>query len=336
MAAITAAELVWRLPAVVNDTTTNGGRMTGTAITTAAKNNIFPDVSQAERAAGSTKYRKVFIHVSNDDETDLQQPKVFVETQTPGDDSVAIFAGTQRDTDATKNNTDLYGAGQLDVSLSGGESAVDVLVEFGQDGVTPLVLFRAGETIRISDKTDVNDVVGNEEFHTILSVTGPVGSVYTVNLDGTTVGNAYVNTATRVASLYEPATVTSVIGNLGGSYTGTVTIGNGTTDHIGTVEQDWTVTFTDATNFTVVGDVVGAVGGGDVGTTFSPNNPSHTKPYFNLPPSFWGGTFTASDTVTFTTNPASIPVWYQRMVPAGASSLTGNKVIVAVDGESAS
>lgn len=31
-------------------------------------------------------------------------------------------------------------------------------------------------------------------------------------------------------------------------------------DHIGTAEQTWTLTFTDATNFTVIGDTIGSVG----------------------------------------------------------------------------
>ena len=37
----------------------------------------------------------------------------------------------------------------------------------------------------------------------------------------------------------------------------------------------------------------------------------------------------------FTLNPASIPLWYRREVPAGASSLANDSVVVSVYGESA-
>jgi hypothetical protein len=36
----------------------NGGRMASTQLVSGVKNNLFPDVSQAERLAGSVKWRK--------------------------------------------------------------------------------------------------------------------------------------------------------------------------------------------------------------------------------------------------------------------------------------
>lgn len=49
----------------------------------------------------------------------------------------------------------------------------------------------------------------------------------------------------------------------------------------------------------------------------------------------FGGTFATGDTIAFTTQPAAIALWYKRVVPAGASSFSGNQVIVGIDCESA-
>ena len=106
-------------------------------------------------------------------------------------------------------------------------------------------------------------------------------------------------------------------------------------DAIGSIEQSWTITFTDATNFTCVGDIVGSIGSGSIGGgDFAPNNTDFSKPYFTLADVGWAGTWANGDTVSFTSHPASSPVWLKRTVPAGANSLSGNKVIPAISGES--
>ena len=161
---IVAAELEWYQPAVRNDTTSNGGRMTATVITSGVKNNIWPDVPQAERIAGSNKYRKVFIKVSNDDDDTLFSSRIFVETFTPGDDAVLIFAGTQTDTQNDLTGSErLYGSGQLAANVSAAATVITVDTEGASFNY-----FQDGDTIRISDKTDVNDNVNNEEFATIV------------------------------------------------------------------------------------------------------------------------------------------------------------------------
>ena len=78
---IVAAELIWRKPLEVSDAGSNGGRMGSAVATGGVKNNVWPDVPQAERAAGSIKYRKTFIHVANDADLALIDPKVFVESR---------------------------------------------------------------------------------------------------------------------------------------------------------------------------------------------------------------------------------------------------------------
>ena len=154
---IIANELVWRKPAEVSDAGSNGGRMAFASINSAVKNNIFPDVPQSERTAGSTKYRKIFIHVANDADLALVAPKVFVETRTPGDDNVTFIAGTQRDTQSAITGSETkFGAGVLNANVSGGTNTITVLVEDAANDIFP-----NGSTIRISDKTSINGAVKN-------------------------------------------------------------------------------------------------------------------------------------------------------------------------------
>lgn len=317
-----------------NDTSGNGGRISANQIATGVKNNVWPDVPEAERTAGSTKYRKTFIKISNDADLDLQSSRIFVETATAGDDRVLIFPGTQRDTQNDISSPDLYGAGDLNTNVSGGAGTIIVDVEAGAD-----LIFRDGGLIRISDRATI-DGAGNEEF---LRLANPGGVSYlsdvaTLTLDsGVTTANAYtVAGGTKVASVIEQGTIGLVIDNYAESTaSGTFDeIGNPITgDNIGTIEQTWTLTFSSATNFSVIGDTVGAVGSGSISTDFSPNNPSHSKPYFTLPSAAWGGTWASSETLVFQTHPAAAPIWQQRIVPAGAASLSSNDVRVGIDGQ---
>ena len=63
---IAGNELIFRRAALASDTVPaqNGGRMTSAAVVSSVKNNLFPDVTQAQRLAGAEHYRKVFLHVA--------------------------------------------------------------------------------------------------------------------------------------------------------------------------------------------------------------------------------------------------------------------------------
>jgi len=331
---IVASELVWRKPAESSDAGTNGGRMSATAITSGVKNNLFPDVPQAERTAGSTKYRKAFIHVANDADLTLIASKVFVLQPTPGDDYVTIFPGTYTDTQSGIGTpAQLYGAGKLNADVSAAATTVAVLVE----SWATAPIFAAGMTIRVSNKASVDDVSGTEEYRTIAPAgVSAAGNVITLTLTAGlsyaySATNTYVSSVISQGDVVSSATTPVVAG--GGSYnSGTYPI---LADNIGSIEQNWTVTFTSASQFTVVGDTVGSLGTFNVTSDAAPTNPSFSgKPYFTINRLGWSSPQTGTS-MTFTTHPAAIPIWYKRVVPSGAASLSGDKVIVGVDGESA-
>lgn len=333
MSSIIASEIVWRKPTVISDASSNGGRMAFTAIANAVKNNIWPDVPQSERTAGSLKYRKVYIHIANDSDLALISPKVFVETQTPGDDRITFFPGTQTDTQANITGIERqYGAGKLNANISANATTITVLTELAADNI-----FRDGDLIRISDKSSVDDVSNNEEFLTITGTPTYAGDVCTIH---TTTGTVYPYLAanTKVASVYQPGDISANIASftknsVGGTYN--------TTDYpvlpdaIASIRQSITLTFSNATTFSCVGDTLGSMGTGNVNSDFSPSNPNYTKPYFTLRSLGFGGVWQNGDTITFIVNPAAVPIWYKRTVPAGASSLSGDKFIIGITGESA-
>ncbi|MBF0584045.1 MAG: hypothetical protein HQL80_07400 [Magnetococcales bacterium] len=342
--AIQSNEIKWYKSSSVNDTASNGGTLSANECLDGVKNNVWPDVSQSERVAGSVKYRKTFIKVANDDDLALINPCIFVETATPGDDSIVLLPGSQTDTQAqVVGYTRFYGAAALDVDATAGDTILMVNVENG-NGATGHEIFRNGDLLRIADKTSVDAVTGNAEFVRLASSNAVAwnGNQATLSLEaGAALANSYLAANTRVASVIEAADIEASVSNwsessVAGSYDEVAA--PLLLDHIGTVEESWTLTFTSASQFDCHGNNLGLVGSGTIGGgAFAPLNPDFNKPYFTLadgsPP--WGGSWAAADTLSFTTHPAAVAIWEKRTVPAGANSFSGNKVVVAITGESA-
>jgi hypothetical protein len=92
------------------------------------------------------------------------------------------------------------------------------------------------------------------------------------------------------------------------------------------VEDDWTLTFTSSSNFSVSGAYYGSAGTGSVGVNFSPVNPDTGEPYFTISAAGWGGAWNSGDSLTFTTHPAAVPVLLEEEVPAGTAQEPNNLV----------
>jgi hypothetical protein len=210
-----------------------------------------------------------------------------------------------------------------------GASSIDVLVEDGT-----VIIFRDGETIRISDQTTVGGT-GNAEFHTIDGTPSVDGDVVTITLDGT-LANDYSDTNTYVSSMLEQATVTGevtnkVVTSVAGTFDETeVTVGN-----LGSIYQTVTLTFSSATAFTATSDAVTfSPSGGTISTTYAPTNVGVGAAYFSIPSSAFGGTFANGNTVVFKTVPPAVPVWEQRVVPASSSAIDSETRTIMVFVES--
>jgi hypothetical protein len=315
-----------------SDLSTNGGRMSTTALTSGVLGALFPNVGDAERTAGSTKYRKGFFKIDHNGPEALLDCRLYQDKNTVGDDRIVFFIGTFTDTQANITGSERkYGCGNLGVTANSGATSLSVTVETGTTGI-----YQNGDTIRITNKASIG-ASGDEEFLTISNVS-QVSDTVTMDISPA-LSYTFSNTNTRVASVYAP-------GNLKAELSGTVSVVStaGTFDNNNypivfndksTVYDTWTLTFTSATNFNIVGSHTGSVGTGTVSGGASPTNPAFALPYFTIPSGSFGGTFATNDTVVFTSKPAAIPVWLRRVVPAGAGTAASSTATIAIEGGTA-
>ncbi len=320
----------------VGDSAANGGRMGSAEVISGAVQNLFPHVSRSEREAGLVTLRKVFFKVANDSDLTLIGPMIWLDAPTPGDDWVVFHAGTQTDTQGDLTGSErLYGCAALASNAAAGDSTLVVDVE----DATLTSVFQDGDTIRITDKASPADTAGNEEFHTISGAPSVSGTQVTISIAGTLANTYTTADSGRVSTVYEPGdTACGLTGWTETSAAGTYDEAGYPVqlDNIGTVEQQVTLTFTDATHFTATSDDPDiSLPSGDIATDYAPQNPDFSKPFFTLQAAGWGGTWAPGDTVVFTTHPAAVPVWEKRVVPAGCNSVAGDQAVIVCEGESA-
>jgi hypothetical protein len=312
--AIVGSELVYYASAVVNDTASNGGRISANEVVSGSSNVFWPNVPEGDLSAGVTQWRKGFVRVDNAANETASVLRVGLWRPTPGDDELYLALGTQTNIQSAFGSPDLYGVGQLNASVTTGANEIAVLVE---DGAVPI--FRNGELIRISNETGLG-TGGTAEVHTINGAPSVVGDVVTITLTGT-LANDYSNTNTYVASLIHQTTVKgSTTGKVVTSAAGTFTEANMTVGNLGSIYQVLTFTFTSATAFTVASDAGITLAGGTIDSTYAPTNIGKGASYFSVPATCWGGTWANGNTLVITTVPPSVPILEKRVVPASATA----------------
>jgi len=139
--AVTAAQMKLIKSAIVLDGATNGGVKGTTAVTSGVRHALFPRVTRAERTAGVTRYRKLFLANENPDQEAAYGPLVYLTYPSVAGDRFYLAAGTQTDTqaDIVATPPTYTGCGQLAAPLAGGETEVELQMEandfaFIQDG----------------------------------------------------------------------------------------------------------------------------------------------------------------------------------------------------------
>ena len=334
-------EIVWRPAALLSDSlpAQNGGRMAAALLVSGVKNNLFPDVSQAERTAGASQWRKAFIHINSVQNAALLNVRLFLDAMTPAGDFVTFIPGTATDTqDQVSGRPDArpYGIGALFNPTAAGAAQITVACEHNAEYAT-LQPFRVGDLVRISDRPSTGGV-GNEAWVTLTGVA--YGPDFATLEFSPALANAYGTANTLVSSVFQQPSVVAAFANLAvSSAAGTfdaATLGHLLVHNKGGIEQDWTLTFTSPTSFTISGNTLGGLqAAGSTSADTAPTNPLSGSPYFTLKATGWGGNFQANDTVTFTTSPAALAVWYRRQVPPGTFSLANDFASLAIHGESA-
>lgn len=312
--AIVGSELVYYASAVVNDTSSNGGRISANEVLHNSSNVWWPNVPEGDLSTGIVQWRKGFVRVDNAANETASVLRVGLWRPTPGDDMIYLALGTQTNIQSAFGSPDLYGVGQLNASVTTGDNEITVLVEDGD-----VTIFRDGDLIRISNETSFGSG-GTAEVHTINGTPGVVGDVVTITIAGT-LANDYSNTNTYVSSLIQQTDVKgSTTGKVVTSTAGTFAEANMTVGNLGSIYQVLTFTFTSATAFTVASDAGITLAGGTTDSTYAPTNVSKGASYFSIPPTCWGGTWATNDTLVITTVPPSVPILEKRVVPASATA----------------
>ena len=173
----------------VQNTATNGGRMSGLEIPQNVKNGIFPDVSQIQRDSGAVIWRKVFYKIGNVDNMALQDAKLWIDIISPGSGRVAMYRGTQRDSqgDIVANSGNAYGPAQLTIDATADDMTITVQAESGANDV-----FHDADVIYIAD-------ANGDEFISASTVSWS-GDVATINLTSGLMNNYSAAGPCRVAS----------------------------------------------------------------------------------------------------------------------------------------
>jgi len=315
------SDLVLNKSVTISDAGTNGGRASFTQVSSNVLSNMFPNVTQAERTSGVTRYRKFFFRNKNASNESAVNSRIWISQRSLGGDYFRLKAGTDSDVQSEADDyTGWMGTGYLTSPLS-------------TDATTMEALFDAATGVYNGSRIRLCDSSGGEEFLTVKSSGG-------VSWNGNT---ATIITTAGVRSTY-PASENSLVsgvvdlGNLIAAVSAWVeTSASGTYDestypvsvnNVGTVSDDWTLTFTGATTFTVSGANTGSVGSGSTAADFQPVNANVGTGdyYFEIDASGWGGTWTIGDTVTFTTTHSSAGFWIKEVVPASTSARTSNTV----------
>lgn len=310
----------------VNNTTTNGGRLSANQLTSNTNNNIFPELSSVELAAGLTRYRKVHFKIADSENTIASSVKLFLSTITSSAFSrLTFWNGTQRDTQADITGSERkYGVGTLNADVTTSDNTIVVDFETGSAADT---VVQSADTILISDGV-------NSGYYTV--ATGGVtwaGEQATIVLTTTLANNFDATTPqTTVASVLTKTDVKTTQSNWVETST-SGTYNDGTypleLENLSTIEQTWTLIFTSSSAFGVVGDTVGSVSTGTTAGDFAPTNSDFSLPYFTLLSAGFGGTWASGDTIVFQTHPASVPIWLKYVVSAGASATTDTATLSA-------
>ena len=321
------------------------GRCSATTISSGVVQNVFPHVTSSQRAAGLVTDKKTFWGLKNTDNIPLLDPEAYHDKPTTSpDDYVVMWLSGQRtaedDLATEMASADLVGTAMLNANIAINDSTFDVVVKNADllPGAT-YDIFQDGYSVKVCSNTDALATDGTEEVKVISGTPTYSGLVVTITVTVPFVAAFTADSVSRVSSLLkpgdtEPSATTMVVT----SSAGTVDEGSYPVllDNLGSVDEDWTIAFTDATHFTLSGDSRGSIGSGVIGTDFSPVNSDFSRIYMTIETGLWGGTWQAGDTVTFTTHPARVPIGQRRVVPAGSASLANNKCTQVYGGEAAS
>lgn len=148
-------DMVFRKARYQTDTGLNGGTKGRELVVPGARHNLFPRVTRAEREAGVVRHRKQFFVNENPESETAWGVVLFLEHPSMGEDSFAIALGTQQETQQQLlgRGPAWMGVGRLAAPLTGGETAVQLVME--EAGT----VFENGGLLHVSNRFQVQQPV---------------------------------------------------------------------------------------------------------------------------------------------------------------------------------
>lgn len=190
-------------------------------------------------------------------------------------------------------------------------------------------IFRAGDLIVVRNAADtvreIAQVARVDWFNDTLELSSPLLNSYAA---GSRVSSLVTlgDLQAQVGTVFSQQTWTrvfsdTIIGNpIGSTYNqslGTITVSNE-----GAETERWALVFTTATDFKLIGETLGQIASGAIGTNFSPLNPISSQPYFTIPAAGWGTGWQAGNVLRLNTIGARGPFWAARCISPGAAEAT--------------
>jgi len=354
MAGIVSADLKMFRALVNSDDPTNGGGISSNRITSNVAENLLPNVSEAERITGLTRYRKLFCKNEADlsdatrDGLALVNHRICVGRQSPGDDWLRLGAGTNTDTQAAIGSVpSWHGCGKINANIAADSTSIALAFDGPSggpyDGVDDGALIRLAE-YEYNDSQGIFVVKQEEYVRAIPSgAVSWISNVATILLSTATrySWNAYTLGPTHATSYYTFGASCVELGDTQAdkaivSQTGPATfiVDNVYVYNIGSIVDTWTITFTSSTAFTVSGAATGALPPGNKSSAYYAINGSSY--YFYIPTDAWGaGSWVAGNQIVFTTSQSAKGVWVKEIIPANSASESRNDPHLNQAGESA-
>lgn len=128
--AVTSADMKLYKSAVVSDADSNGGACSANVINSGVRHSIFPRVTRAERLAGKTRYRKIFLKNTNSANETAAGVRAYLTFPSPAGDRFAM-SDDQNLTQAEMIASDPWwtACGKLNVDAAIGATTLQVLFE---------------------------------------------------------------------------------------------------------------------------------------------------------------------------------------------------------------
>ena len=307
----------------------NGGRPSGTAVRCGQLHNIWPKVTTAQRLSGQTLAEKLFVRNRNAANETAGDAWIVLDKPTGHDEYEWIVGGDQ-----DGMQTDIpagarrYAAATLASAVAAGAASIDIALP----NADLADCFQTGDTVIIYSGGPLDGNATRWEAAVVASVAGS-GTGLTLTL-ASPATLAHAAGGFCCSAWLPGADFAPRIADIAQSGAGSYDIINHpiVLSNRGTIRQNWTLTYTSATQLEVSGDELGSLGEFAIASDIAPMDASG-NPYFTLSAGGHGDGHAAGDTLSFKTWAAAYGVWRFKRTPPGAGTIetTSTMLVCSVE-----